>query len=85
MQNIPVRSDFSSKIRELFLPDSEQNYIVAADYSQIELRVLADITKDAHMCDAFNHDEDIHARTASEVFGVPMELVTPEMRSSSRR
>lgn len=84
LQNIPVRSDFSSKIRELFLPDSEQNYIVAADYSQIELRVLADITKDAHMCDAFNHDEDIHARTASEVFGVPMELVTPEMRSSSK-
>lgn len=84
LQNIPVRSDFSSKIRELFLPESEQNYIVAADYSQIELRVLADITKDAHMCDAFNNGEDIHARTASEVFGVPMDLVTPEMRSSSK-
>ena len=68
--NIPVRSDFSAKIRELFIPEKEENYIVAADYSQIELRVLADITKDAHMRDAFNRGEDIHARTASEVFGV---------------
>ena len=84
LQNIPVRSEFSSKIRELFIPEQEENYIVAADYSQIELRVLADITQDAHMCDAFNHGEDIHARTASEVFGVPMDLVTPEMRSSSK-
>ncbi len=84
LQNIPVRSDFSAKIRELFIPEKEENYIVAADYSQIELRVLADITKDAHMCDAFNRGEDIHARTASEVFGVAIERVTPEMRSSSK-
>lgn len=48
------------------------------------MRVLADITKDAHMCDAFNRGEDIHARTASEVFGVAIERVTPEMRSSSK-
>lgn len=84
LQNIPVRSDFGAKIRELFIPENEENLIVAADYSQIELRVLADITNDRHLCDAFNHGEDIHTRTASEVFGVPMELVTPEMRSSSK-
>ncbi|MBS6511777.1 MAG: DNA polymerase I, partial [Clostridiales bacterium] len=56
LQNIPVRSDFGAKIRELFIPENEKNLIVAADYSQIELRVLADITNDRHLCDAFNND-----------------------------
>lgn len=84
LQNIPVRSEFTSHIRELFIPSRPDGLIIAADYSQIELRVLAHISQDAHMCDAFIHDEDIHARTASEIFGVPLQEVTPEMRSSSK-
>ncbi len=84
LQNIPIRTEFSAHIRELFIPLREEDYIVAADYSQIELRVLAHISGDAHMCDAFNKDEDIHSRTAAEVFGVPQELVTPEMRGSAK-
>lgn len=84
LQNIPVRSEFTSHIRELFIPSRSDGFIIAADYSQIELRVLAHISQDAHMCDAFIHDEDIHARTASEIFGVSLQEVTPEMRSSSK-
>ena len=84
LQNIPVRSEFTSHIRELFIPSNTDGMIVAADYSQIELRVLAHISKDSRMCNAFNHNEDIHARTASEIFGVPLDQVTQEMRSSSK-
>ena len=84
LQNIPVRSEFTSHIRRLFIPSGEDGYIVAADYSQIELRVLAHISQDGHMCDAFIHNEDIHTRTASEIFGVPRDQVTSEMRSSAK-
>ena len=84
LQNIPVRSEFTSHIRRLFVPSREGGCIVSADYSQIELRVLAHISGDAHMCDAFLKEEDIHARTASEIFGVPLTEVTPEMRSSAK-
>ena len=84
LQNIPVRSEFTSHIRRLFVPSREGGCIVSADYSQIELRVLAHISGDAHMCDAFQKEEDIHARTASEIFGVPLAEVTPEMRSSAK-
>ncbi len=83
LQNIPVRSEISKDIREVFLP-TQGNYIVSADYSQIELRVLAHIADDANMKDAFMKDEDIHARTASEVFGVPLGEVKKEMRSSAK-
>ncbi len=84
LQNIPVRSEFTSQIRASFIPSAAGRKIVSADYSQIELRILAHISKDVHMCDAFNKGEDIHARTASQVFGVPLEEVTPEMRGSSK-
>ncbi|MGI6663872.1 MAG: DNA polymerase I [Christensenellaceae bacterium] len=84
LQNIPVRSEFTSRIRSLFIPSAQENLIVAADYSQIELRVLAHISEDAHMIDAFNKGEDIHTRTAAEVFGVPQSEVTPEMRSNAK-
>ncbi|MBR6821998.1 MAG: DNA polymerase I [Clostridia bacterium] len=84
LQNIPVRSEFTSKLRGLFIPSTEDGSIVAADYSQIELRVLAHISHDEHMIDAFRNDEDIHLRTASEIFQVPKEEVTHEMRSSAK-
>lgn len=84
LQNIPIRSALSAEIRNVFIPSKPENYIVSADYSQIELRVLAHISGDAHMCDAFLHDEDIHTRTAAEVFDVPPSEVTAEMRSSAK-
>lgn len=84
LQNIPIRSDISHEIREVFVPSQEGNLLVSADYSQIELRVLAHIADDAHLKDAFLKNQDIHTRTASEVFGVPPELVTGEMRSSAK-
>ena len=82
LQNIPVRQ--LSEIRGVFLPSDEEHILVAADYSQIELRVLASIAEDANMCDAFNNNEDIHARTASEVFGVLQSEVTSSMRSAAK-
>ena len=84
LQNIPIRSDVAKEIREVFLPSEEGRMIVSADYSQIELRVLAHIADDFHMKDAFLHDEDIHLRTAAEVFGVPKSEVTPQQRSSAK-
>jgi DNA polymerase-1 len=58
--------------------------MLSADYSQIELRILAHLTRDRHLCEAFQRDEDIHARTASNIFGVPIEEVTPEMRRKAK-
>jgi len=84
LQNIPIRSAFSAEIRSAFVPSRPENYIVSADYSQIELRILAHISQDPHMCDAFAKEEDIHTRTAAEVFDVPPEDVTPEMRGSAK-
>lgn len=84
LQNIPVKTETGREIRRAFIPSDEGHTIVSADYSQIELRVLAHMSQDAHMIDAFLHEEDIHTRTASEVFHVPIEEVTSEMRSSAK-
>lgn len=84
LQNIPVRSEFSAEIRRAFIPSRPENRIVSADYSQIELRVLAHISGDEHMCSAFRLEEDIHTRTAAEVFDVELDEVTPMMRSSAK-
>ena len=83
LQNIPVRSDLGREIRRAFIAP-EGCLLVDADYSQIELRVLAHMSGDAAMIDAFRKGQDIHARTASEVYGVPMEEVTHAMRSNSK-
>ena len=83
LQNIPIRTDEGRRIREAFIAPSGC-LILAADYSQIELRVLAHLSEDPVFCDAFKHDEDIHTRTASEVFGLFPELVTPEMRRQAK-
>lgn len=80
LQNIPIRTELGREIRRAFVAESPDYVLVDADYSQIELRVLAHIADDATMIDAFEHNMDIHTKTASEVFGVAPEFVTSEMR-----
>ena len=83
LQNIPVRTDLGAEVRKMFV--SKPGYVlVDADYSQIELRVLAHIARDENMMDAFNSGLDIHAATASQVFGVSMENVTPLQRRHAK-
>ncbi|QIB26618.1 DNA polymerase I [Caloranaerobacter azorensis] len=84
LQNIPIKTDEGRKIRKVFIPSSEEYKLVDADYSQIELRVLAHITDDPNLKEAFYNDEDIHTKTASEVFNVPKSDVTPLMRSRAK-
>jgi DNA polymerase-1 len=83
LQNIPIRTDEGRRIREAFIAPPGW-LILAADYSQIELRVLAHLSEDPVFCDAFSQDEDIHTRTASEVFGLFPEMVTSEMRRQAK-
>ncbi|MBT0653203.1 DNA polymerase I [Geomobilimonas luticola] len=83
LQNIPVRSEEGRQIRHAFIAE-EGHILLSADYSQIELRVLAHLSEDRVFCDAFARDEDIHTRTASEVFGLFPEMVTPEMRRQAK-
>ena len=83
LQNIPVRQELGREMRKFFKA-ADGNLLVDADYSQIELRVLADIANDQAMIDAFNKDTDIHTVTASQVFHMPEELVTPLMRSRAK-
>ena len=83
LQNIPVRTPEGREIRKAFIP-SKGNVLIGADYSQIELRLLAHISGDDRFIDAFNNGEDIHARTAAEVFHVPLESVTREQRNAAK-
>jgi DNA polymerase I len=83
LQNIPIRTNEGRKIRRAFIAP-EGSLLLSADYSQIELRVLAHLSEDRVFCDAFARDEDIHTRTASEVFGLFPEMVTPEMRRQAK-
>jgi DNA polymerase-1 len=84
LQNIPVRTEEGREIRSAFVPGQEGWVLLAADYSQIELRVLAHYTGDERLLEAFRRDEDIHARVASEVNGVPPEAVTAAMRRQAK-
>lgn len=86
LQNIPVRTEDGREIRRLFRPDKAAgyDYLMSADYSQIELRILAHLSEDKSFLAAFNSGEDIHARTAAEVFGRPIEEVTPEERRRAK-
>ena len=84
LQNIPVRTDEGRQIRALFEPSDGYDALMSADYSQIELRILAHLSQDKNFLEAFLHGQDIHARTASEVFGVPMEEVTPDLRRKAK-
>lgn len=84
LQNIPIRTEQGRKIRSLFVPGEGYDYIVSGDYSQIELRLLAHLSQDPTMIDGFKKNQDIHRRTASEVFGIPWDEVTPEQRSHAK-
>lgn len=80
LQNIPIRTEVGQKVRRAFIPSRPGDVLLSADYSQIELRVLAHMTEDPVLVDAFARREDIHARTAAEVFGIPQAEVTPNQR-----
>lgn len=84
LQNIPVRNQRGREIRAAFLPGHEGWKLLAADYSQIELRVLAHFSGDVTLCESFHNDEDIHTRVASQVYGVPLDAVTSEMRRGAK-
>lgn len=84
LQNIPVKTEKGKEIRKAFVAKSPDYVLVDADYSQIELRVLAHISGDESLIQSFKNNEDIHTRTASEVFGVSKDLVTPLMRSRAK-
>ena len=83
LQNIPIRTELGREMRKFFTA-KEGSLLVDADYSQIELRVLSDLADDENMINAFNNGDDIHTITASQVFGLPVELVTKELRSRAK-
>ncbi|MGH7739002.1 MAG: DNA polymerase I [bacterium] len=84
LQNIPIRSELGRKVRAAFVPKDSKHVLISADYSQIELRVLAHITGDENLIKTFKNDEDVHRRTASLIFGVPMEQVTSTQRNQAK-
>jgi DNA polymerase-1 len=84
LQNIPVRTDEGRKIRKAFVQRDNDYSLLVADYSQIELRILAHYANDKTLIKAFNEKEDIHARTAAEVYGVDIKDITPEMRRAAK-
>lgn len=84
LQNIPIKHEMGRAVRKVFIPHDEESVLVSCDYSQIELRVLAHISGDEKMIEAYNGDIDIHTKTASEVFGVPLEEVTYKERSAAK-
>ena len=83
LQNIPIRLEEGRLIRKAFIP-SDDSIIVSSDYSQIELRVFAHMSNEKNLIDAFNNDLDIHAKTASDIFGIPIDEVTKDMRRSAK-
>ena len=84
LQNIPIRRERGQQVRKAFIPRDENHVLLAADYSQIELRIIAALSKDPSMVAAFQNNEDIHATTAAKVFGVPLEEVTRTQRSNAK-
>jgi DNA polymerase-1 len=83
LQNIPARGDQGPELRKAFVAEPG-NQLISADYSQVELRLLAHVSGDSGLAEAFERDEDVHTRTAAEVFGVPPEAVTPDMRRAAK-
>lgn len=84
LQNIPIRDDLGKEVRKLFLAKSDDRVLIDADYSQIELRLMADFSGCKPLIKAFNEGQDIHAQTASDVFGLPLKDVTPQMRRDAK-
>ena len=83
LQNIPIRSNYGKEIRKAFVP-SVNNVLISADYSQIELRLIAELSQEPTMIKSFAQGEDIHQITASKIFNVPLQRVSPEMRSNAK-
>ena len=84
LQNIPIRTKRGQEVRKSFIPRDKNHVLLAADYSQIELRIIAALSKEENMINAFKNGEDIHASTAARVFGVPINEVTREQRSNAK-
>ncbi|GGW29925.1 DNA polymerase I [Arenibacter certesii] len=84
LQNIPIRTERGRQVRKAFIPRNEEYILLAADYSQIELRIIAALSQETTMIEAFKNGEDIHASTASKVFNIPIEDVTREQRSNAK-
>jgi DNA polymerase-1 len=84
LQNIPIRTEEGREIRRAFVPGEECSLLLAADYSQIELRMLAHLSGDATLIEAFRNNEDIHSRTASLIFGLPLDQIMPNMRRQAK-
>ena len=84
LQNIPIRTERGRQVRKAFIPRNEEYTLLAADYSQIELRIIAALSQEETMIEAFKNGEDIHASTASKVFNVPITEVTREQRSNAK-
>ncbi len=84
LQNIPIRTERGRQVRKAFVPRDEEHVLLAADYSQIELRIIASLSKEDNMIKAFQENQDIHASTAANVFNVPMDEVTREQRSNAK-
>jgi DNA polymerase I len=84
LQNIPIRTDRGREIRKAFIPRDENHLLVSADYSQIELRIVAALSGDESMCEAFRQNKDVHTATAAKVYGIEEEAVTREMRRKAK-
>ena len=84
LQNIPIRTERGREIRKAFIPRDKDHVLISADYSQIELRIVAAISGDVNMCEAFKTGKDIHTATASKVFNVEEKDVTKEMRYKAK-
>ena len=84
LQNIPIRTERGRQVRKAFIPRDTEHVLLAADYSQIELRIIAALSEEDNMIEAFKNGEDIHASTAARVFGVPLSEVTREQRSNAK-
>ena len=84
LQNIPIRTEDGRKIREAFIPSDDNHVLFSADYSQIELRIMAHLSQDKNMLEAFNNNEDIHASTASKIFNVKINEVDKDMRGKAK-
>ena len=84
LQNIPIRTLKGQQIRKAFIPKDNNHLLMAADYSQIELRIIAALSKDPSMIKAFQNNEDIHAATAAKVFEVPLTKVSKEQRGNAK-
>ena len=84
LQNIPIRTEQGKEIRKAFVPRDENHVLLSADYSQIELRIIAALSHETGMLEAFRQNLDIHTATAAKVYGVPLELVTPDMRRKAK-